>query len=331
MKKILIILVLLLQFLPNENLPKASCANQESTCYAKALSNCTLYKSSVFQNEFKNIWFIVPETYFVKILSTVSENCYKVQYDKFVGYVEASKIVVAEFIPNVKSLENVTFDIKQTSGTQLWSAPDVSSGTILTTISAGTKNIDYIAEIYGTIPSGGISNLWYYVSYTPVSNATNYYEGYIYSENITNLSNIAINEEKNPEPEQNNNVIEKADDQAANSNNYFISSSAKTIIIALISVPIILLISIILYKFVKKLKNNTISGEFSKKSSSGNFSENQRAYSNSYAGKSVESPIDKFKMKSFVRLPKKQNYSIQEKSKRAYPEFPTYESDDDLL
>ena len=198
-------------------------------------------------DNFQEVLFCIPETYFVVVLETVSEKCLKVQYDRYVGYVKNSSIILATFTPIVKTLSNVTFDIKQSSGTQIWQYPTTQSD-VCTTIGAGVKNIRYIASVQGVIPYGGQSDVWFYVQYIPDVNSTNVYEGYIYSENTTNLSPIVSNLEVNPE------VIS---DEWKNDNILLISSTIKTIIIAIIAIPIILFFAIILYKTIKKFKKNT--------------------------------------------------------------------------
>lgn len=234
----------------------AKAETTDTTTYAKALVGCNLYKEKEMKEGFENVLFQIPETYFVIILETVSDECFKVQYDKYIGFVDSSTVTIATFIPILKTLTNISFDIKSTSGTQIWQYPTPKS-TICTTIAAGTKNITYIAYTYGSVPTGGESNIWYYVQFTPDSNSTNVYEGYIYSENTTNLSDIVANTETNPE------VIadEKGTDKLI-----FISSTIKTIIITIVVIPVILFFAIILYKIIKKVKNNTKYAKFHKNS-----------------------------------------------------------------
>ncbi len=224
--------------------------------YAKVLSGCVLYKTQEMVDDIYNIYFLVPETYFVLILDDVGENCYKVKYDRFVGFVNKSSVEIALFVPIVKTLDNVTFDIKASSGTQIWKNPSTNSE-IFTTLAADTKNLSYIASVVGEVPSGGKSNIWFYVSYTSSINSTNVYEGYVYSENTTNLSDIVLNIESNPEVLLDENNNEKL---------FFISSTIKTIIVAVIAIPIILFFVIILYKLIKKFKKNTNSNKNFKKS-----------------------------------------------------------------
>ena len=265
MKKCLKILFLLCFVFRMEN-NVFSYALEEETGYAKALENCVLYKSKEMNNTVDDILFIVPETYFVNILEIVDKDfCYMVQYEKYIGYVNPATIIKSTFTPIVKSLNNITFDIKQSSGTQIWSAPSTKAN-IYTTLSAGVKNIRYIAFAKGDIPDGGESDIWYYVSYTPSENSTNVYEGYIYSENTTNLSEIIANLEVNPEI----NFDIKSDE-----NLLYISSTIKTIVVAVIVIPFILFFVIILYKLIKKLNKNTKYNNNLKNLNNGNVDSNK--------------------------------------------------------
>jgi len=308
-------------------------AKAETSTYAKAIAGCTLYKTQSLKNEISNIYFIIPETYFVIVLDKISDECYKVQYDKFIGYIKASTAIIATFIPIIKTLENITVDIKDSSGTQVWSQPNTNSN-ILTTISAGFKNIKYIASCYGTIPSGGESNLWYYVNYTPSANSTNVYEGYIYSENTINLSEIIANAEVNPEVISNDNI----------GNILYLSSSLKTVIIAIITIPIIIFLLIILYKSSKKIKDFTnkqnihqaeqdkpIFNSFNLnnyENQSNNLQQNQNYNGqpqNNFNNNPLKSSLSKMKNLTFFKKNNNSNNNF------SYPSFPDYNEDDDML
>lgn len=299
-------------------------ATAENAKYAKALANCKLYLTDDLTDSIDNVKFIIPESYFVLIIGQINDNCYYVQYDKFVGYVESSTITLATFIPENKTLTDITCEIKSSSGTQIWSKPSATSGEVLSTISAGTKNINYIASIYGEIPSGGETNLWYFVSYTPITNPTDVYEGYIYSENTINLSNIPINNESNPELNNSSN--------SNNNNKIIISSSFQTIIIAIIAIPIILLISIILYKLIKKLQENTNKRNFQ----NDKYEKLNLTAINYYNHEderkiNLKSQIDNLSRKSFIRKKRHTLTNVSPISQKNYPEFPNYDSEDDLL
>lgn len=293
------------------------CAKEETTTYAKASALCTLYKNANLTDEIDNIIFVVPETYFVTILEVISDNCMKVQYGNYVGFVDSSTVVIATFIPIVKILEDITCDIKDTSGTQVWSKPS-SSSSVLTTIPAGTKNIKYVAMAFGKIPSGGESNVWYYINYTPESNSTNVYEGYIYSENITNLTEIIANAETNPE-------IIRSD---INGDDYaiYISSPVRALIIALVAIPVIILVLIVLYKLTKQIKskNQKTSQEFNVNVKP-NFDYNYEnsLYNNPH---NLKQELHQMSEQQFIR--KTNPYNSRHEN---YPIYPNYDSDDDML
>ena len=296
--------------------PQEVCYSKTQTrTYAKVLKDCVFYKSSEMLDDFDDVFFILPESYFVVVLDEVANDCLKVQYDKFIGYVHSVSVDIVSFVPVVKTLENIFCDVKKQSGTQIWNGPSTQSR-VLTTISAGVCDVKYIAFAYGTIPVGGESNLWYYVSYTPEFNSTNVYEGYVYSENMTNLSDIVFNHESN--------IQVKNDD---NADIIFVSSSMKTILVVLISLPIIVLILIILYKLSKKLRKNTNKTNFENNKSYDECINQSDLNYNETVNKNYEnlkSKINSMKNTKFFR-------KLKNDSPKSYPDFPAYDSDDDWL
>lgn len=321
MKKICIFLLIMFILFSDAKSNISAYAQSKNVEYAKCLSNCVFYKSEQMSDNLNDIYFILPESYFVVLLNKINDNIYQVQYDKFIGYVKSNSIIVSTFKPVNKFLTNVTCDIKPTSGTQIWSNPS-TNGLVLTTIPANYKNINYISFAYGEIPIGGNSNIWYYVTYTPSTNLTNVYEGYIYSENATNLSEIILNLESNPEVINENDILE---------NDINFSSTLKTIIVAIISIPIILLISIILYKLIKILQKKTI------------YDKNQNNYTienklnsnqkndlrlNDLNTDSLKSKIDEMAKTNYVRKTPATYFGNENKH---ISNFPEYDSEDDLL
>lgn len=308
-------------------------AIQTSPTYAKALSNCALYKDKNLSPDISNIKFVVPETYFVLVAEVLSDRCMRVFYDKYEGYVDSSTVVIATFVPVQKTLEGITCDVKEVVGTQIWSLPSASSGSVpYTEIQGGTKNLRYIASVFGTVPSGGESNLWYYVSYTPSYSETSVFEGYIYSENITYLPEIPTNTESNPEQFQ--------DGEDPSDGEIAVSTPVRTLIIAIIAIPIILLFAIILYKIVKKVRENTFKKNYVNEENLENFGGNGQYNANGYGGYGYDEPqierpdlhsqIDRMKHTSFVKK-RALHPSRYHRQQQSFPEFPTYESDDDLL
>ena len=318
MKKICVFLTFLILIIWKPNYIFNCKAEAEISTYAKVKNECILFKTSTLNNEINNVFFIIPETYFVMIIDTVSDTCYKVQYGDYIGYVDSSKVIIATFSPIVKFLDGITCDIKESSGTQVWSSPSATSS-IFTTISAGTKNIKYIASVYGDKPSGSETNIWYYVNYTPENNSTNVYEGYIYSENVTNLTNIAINTETNPEVIPNEDIKEFS---------LYISSPIKILLISIVSIPIIILFLILLNKLSKIIHKKTVNDENGENNYYNNYSKfdyfkENKIENNNFNNQNLKNEIQNLSKKPFVRKIKI--------SKTNYPSFPSYDSEDDLL
>lgn len=275
-------------------------ANDE-VVYAKVLDECVLFKNEQMDLTLENIYFQVPESYFVVLLDTINEQCCKVQYGRYTGYVNSAKVEIAKFVPVVKTLDGITFDVKTNAGTQIWKYPTTNS-TVFTTLDAGTKDITYIASVEGYVPSGGKSNIWYYVSYTPADNSTSVFEGYVYSENTTNLTEIVFNAETNP--------VDILEEESVSENIIFISSTLKTIVVTIIALPVILFFVIILYKIIKKFKKTT-------KYTKNNLKLDDENKDDFVKNQNIKS-IEKYKN---LRLVKNKNFS---------PNFDEY-NDEDLL
>lgn len=216
--------------------------------YYKCNSSCIFFKTSDTTNmDFDNIYFYIPEGYFVKKINDISNSTIKVSYRDKIGYVRSKDIKLVSFNPIVKNLNNITFDIVDFSGTQIWRIPSTSNSVdiVYKPIQAGTKNITYIASIDGEIPSGSTSSVWYYVEYSPLNDPTSIYEGYIHSEKTSNLTSI-------PENIEDDIIIEET---VNNTSTLFgLSTTTQTILISLISLPMLTIIVILILKSKRKEK-----------------------------------------------------------------------------
>lgn len=230
-------------FINKKNINIAVAYQATTIQYGKALQNCVMFKTTPISDNINDILFFVPETYFVRIINKISDELLYVQYENFTGYCSADNVEIANFTPTNPVLTDITFDISDKAGTQIWSNPTDQTGRILTTISANTKNITYIASTLGDIPMGGKTNIWYYARYTPASNSTLVYEGYIYNESVVNLSNIPNNLEFN-----------LVDNNSLKNTGISLNNPIKIILIVLISLPFIILFALAVYKANKQFK-----------------------------------------------------------------------------
>lgn len=235
--------------------------------YAKILEDCFLYKNNNMSTDINNIYFCLPKTYFVTILSKINDDIVKVKYSTFVGFCYSSCVSIVSFTPNVAELVGITFDINQLAGTQVWSAPSDTKGIKSTTIPAGTTQIEYIASTTGDIPLGGTVNVWYYARFTPSSNTTSVYEGYVYSEATVNLSNIPNNLE-----------VETTIDTPKLDGAITIDGALKVVLIVLICLPFAILFVVSLLKAIKQLKNKKHSTNINEHTTTPVTTPNNKAY-----------------------------------------------------
>lgn len=312
MRKIIIFL-LLLTIQPAFKLNKNSFAVSNDFSYAKISANCVMYKTSSMTDDYSNILFIIPESYFVLVLDDSISTSYKVKYDSYIGYVKPEKIKLVNFVPKTKTLDGVTLDINPNFGTQIWSQPSTFSGTALTTIKASTENITYVASATGDVPSGGISNIWYYVVFTPIESPTDVYEGYVYSENVSYLSEIKLNNED---------IIEESM-LKIEQNNQKMSSTLKIIIIVLISIPLTVFLILILYKCIKNIVKNTNSNKNCEKYKNENF--------NDFSEKKLNFGDNNLITSNNTALKKNINYLSNRSFKKISHQDKFDDEDDDLL
>lgn len=306
---------------------ESNCKNLVSkVVYAKVKANCYLFKTSdVTDASYRNVEFIIPETYFVKVLDDVNSFVKKVQYNNKIGYVSADSIYVVDFVPVFPTLEGVYFDIPDDVGTHLRKQPvaeDLSN--VIMVIPAGTKSVSYVASIIGTIPTGGSSNIWYYVTYSPISDPTSVYEGYVYSLKTINISKIVENVEGKKEVE--------SEEMFDSEKGFDLNPSVKNVLIFVICIPIILVFILLLVNN-KKVKNENNKIEIS----DSEFVDKNKSLSKINAGVDKKfSKIEDLKDKSLSKKGKFYAKFIEEDFKdegEFKVSFPSYEmvDEDDLL
>ena len=284
---------------------------EHSKRYAKAKENCFLFKTSdVSNSNFSNVYFCVPKTYFVTILAEISSSVFKAEYKGKIGFVSADSVLVSSFIPIVPTLDDVYVDVSNYSGTQIRRTPTADNfENVIVNVGAGTKRLEYVSFIESDKPVGGNSNVWFYVIYYPEFDSTAFYEGYVYSEKMTNLTSFLDNLENNPE-------IEK--DETVKKNN--VDKNFKIILLVLILLPVVLVFVLVAFRSKNYIKIKDKDCE--------NLNENQ-------SQKISRKSVDSLKGKHFV---KKKNENENETEFETEisgisPRFPTYDivDDDDLL
>ena len=294
--------------------------------YAKAKENCFLFKTSDVNNSsFHNVTFMVPESYFVIILSQINSYIYKVQYRSKIGYVMSDSIEVVDFIPVEPFLYDVQFDIPADVGTQIRSSPSVDTySNVLSIIPSGTNGVNYIANIVGVVPTGGSSNIWYYCSYSPESDPTSVYEGYVYSEKTINLSNIEYNQEGVS--------LSTSDQENVDENSVHISPVLKYTLIAVMCLPILIIFVLLVINFKnQKLKSSKVNLETT---NGYDFNDDKMVNKSKLKNDKFLRKIEELEGKPLISKKTKFSASLISPSKENLsPEFPVYEivDDEDLL
>ena len=333
MKKLYVFLIILFQIntftvssQQVNNIHFCNAQEQSNYGYYKCSSSCLFFKTSDITNmDISNIYFTIPEGYFVKKISDISATTIKVTYMNKIGYVMTERVRLVSFLPNVKVLENITFDISNFSGTQLWSSPstETPSNMLVRLIPAGTKNLTYIASTRGEIPAGTTSSVWYYCYYSPDDDPTSVFEGYIHSGKTTNLSQIPTNLEDD--------IINKPTESIQNTSPIRLSNAIEIILIVLISIPLLVIIVLLILSSKRKEKINNIENS--------NISNDQNQVYDPpiIRDKSSLNNIDKIKNKKFSIKKSIENFMFDEiqapnhNSQKIAFDTLDFDDEDDLL
>ena len=231
---IFLILILLIQ----TTTPSVYAANNE-TYYARVLfDQVYLYKSPYENNDISNIYFEIPKTYFVELVSKTGDF-YQAKYRHFTGYIKKDGVQAIIGTPKTPFLNNVTFRVYAELSTNLMSAPSIqTSSTIITNIPLLTKNISYLGKINGECLIDGRTDIWYFCKYT----AEKDYYGYVYSDFCDEMpSSLPINTE---EVEYTNNPTFSTTIEPVKS--IPITSNYVGIIIAILSIPALIFIFMVM-------------------------------------------------------------------------------------
>lgn len=160
--------------------------------YAQIITNdCYLLKNANLDSKY----FLLEQSYFVKVVEDFDNVFFKVRYLDFEGYVEKSKVNFVEEYPDTPFLSGITFDIYSLGNVCMRNSAKTinDDSNILCTIPLNTKDLLYYGKISGEEAIDGLGNIWYYCAYQNEDNKV--FKGYIYAPLTSNLSNIAQSDE----------------------------------------------------------------------------------------------------------------------------------------
>lgn len=146
---------------------------ESNPIYAK-ISYTNVYFYSLAENQEENKLFILPHTYFVKLLASENEDFYYAQYDEIFGYVLKTSVTPMNGIPS-NPFATANFRVFSLEGIGLYKKASMNEEKL--------SFIPYLSEeliYYGTLQGQEVipekSNQWYFAKYATTSTF-----GYVYS------------------------------------------------------------------------------------------------------------------------------------------------------
>ncbi|MGN0748556.1 MAG: hypothetical protein ACI4L1_02650 [Christensenellales bacterium] len=177
-------------------LPKAKisclCATSQSYYAQIVASNVKLYRSTNGSEEISNIFFVIPQTYFVEISSCENSNFFTARYFDKTGYVKKSEVKCVKGIPQTP-FANASFRVFIPGGVALRTSPSQSEGlNTVETLPFLETNLRYYGTIDGEEAISHKSSTWYYCKY--IKSGSEVF-GYVYGAFCDLLTTIPSNTE----------------------------------------------------------------------------------------------------------------------------------------
>ena len=180
-------------FLFPSNIPCVYASNTQ-TYFARIMSDDVyLYKSAYDFDDVSNIYFKLPETYFVELVGE-ENNFFKVNYLSFCGYVKKEQVQTIVGAPLTPYLENINFRIYSEQSRDLRIEPTLKGGanSQVAYIPLLSRNLTYYGTVVGESLIEGRTNVWFYCKYS----ADKDYYGYVYSDFCDEITEILPNTEQ---------------------------------------------------------------------------------------------------------------------------------------
>ena len=162
--------------------------------YARVKSgNVKLYKTPALIDDYSNIHFVIPETYFVELLDYENDEFFSARYLDTYGYVKISEVQCVAGVPQSPFVSKASFRVFAPNGIELRSTPSQSDGlNVVANINFLETNLQYYGKITGEEAIVYKGNEWYYCKYTKNGQEQ---KGYVYSVFCDLLTTISSNTE----------------------------------------------------------------------------------------------------------------------------------------
>ena len=253
LKKLIITVSLIFLILSSAYVNHSTTAlSAEKIYYARiTTANVYLYRTASISTDYSNLFFLLPQSYFVK-LTGENNNFFSVEYLDIVGFVLKSQVQCVNETPQRPYLSDITFSIAGNSNCRIRYEPStrLNSNSQIGLIPLNDNTPIYYGSIEGDEVITSRGTLWYYAKYTSSQNAIH---GYVYAALTGNLTTIIQNTESVTYLDN----VSLADDntQGLQINlAQILSSTEQIIIIALMGIPAIILLYL-LFKPSKSFNN----------------------------------------------------------------------------
>ncbi len=207
-------------------------AGENQTYYARIMqADCKLYISPIEADDYTNVMFTLPKTYFVQLLDNAGKDFFKVKYKNFFGYVKKDKVQTVVGTPQTPYLSDLNFRVYADLSRDMRSCPDTKTGSSNQVIYIPnlSRNLVFYGSIVGEQLISGRTNIWYYCKYT----ADKDYYGYVYSDFCDELTTpIPTNTE-----EVEYTLAPSFEEEEQNQNALPMENKATGIVIAILSIP----------------------------------------------------------------------------------------------
>lgn len=219
------------------------------------LDQAYLYRQPIDINTNENLMFILPKTFFVKLISSENMEFYKVEYAGISGYIKKDCVQCISGTPNTPYMDRCSFRVYADLSRELRTEPTSAGGssTQLAYIPLYSKNLIYLGYIHGEEVVSNRTDIWYYCKYTQDKE----YYGYVYSDFCDQLAN--------PLPTNNEEVTYISQisfgEEIKESNHLDPKSNLTNIVIIILTIPALIFAFLILKNKKIILKHHVTKGE----------------------------------------------------------------------
>ena len=212
----------------------------ESNQFARISSEISyLYRTASDSETVENKWCLLPQTFFVKILTNYNQTHYKVQFADLVGYVKKADMQLVVEVPKNPYPTATTFTIKNSTSCYLRSTP-VVKGAIsnIVSIIPASSEVKFLGKTIGEEAIDLQGTVWYFAQF-------NNQIGYVYHAYSTTFL-----------PVQTNTEVVTLKLSATSTTLNPLCNASSVLLIVIISIPVVIMLTMLYTP--KKLKQRKV-------------------------------------------------------------------------